>query len=227
MMGDISVVIPVHNGAVHLAETIESVLAQTLPAASIIVVDDGSNDDTPNVAQAFGERIRYVRQDHAGAAQARNTGVQQVGTNYLAFLDGDDLWVPSKLELQRRVLARSAEPLMVFGHTIQFASPELSREETAALKFPTTPMAAITASALLMRTTDFLAAGNFDTALETGEFIEWYARARDKGTAAHVLPEIVVHRRLHRNNHGRRRRDARPDYVRALKSVLDSRRKSG
>jgi hypothetical protein len=88
-------------------------------------------------------------------------------------------------------------------------------------------MAAITASALLLRTGDFLAVGPFDTALQTGEFIEWYARAQENEITAHVLPEVIVQRRLHRDNHGRRRVDARPDYARALKAVLDRRRSTG
>jgi hypothetical protein len=102
----------------------------------------------------------------------------------------------------------------------------LSSEEVAALKFDPNPMPAITASALLIRKGDFLAVGPFDELLETGEFIEWYARARDCRLANLVPADIVVRRRLHRDNHGRRRVDTRPDYARALKSVLDRRRKT-
>lgn len=223
-MQDVTVIIPVHNGAAHLVAAIESVFAQTLQPASVIVVDDGSTDATAEVAARFGARIRYLRQDQTGAAAARNSGVRRAETDCIAFLDADDLWMPTKLELQHALLHAAEAPTMIFGHTKQFASPELSPEETAALKFDPNPMPAITASALLIRTSDFFAAGPFDELLATGEFIEWYARARDRGLTSLVPPDIVVRRRLHRDNHGRRRRDARPDYVRALKSVLDRRR---
>src|ERR1700753_3887572 len=99
MRDDITVVVPVYNGALHLAETISSVLAQTLRPASIVVVDDGSHDGTAQVARQFAQDIRYVKQDHAGAAKARNTGMEHVKTDYVAFLDSDDLWAPFKLEL--------------------------------------------------------------------------------------------------------------------------------
>lgn len=224
IMTDVTVVIPVHNGAAHLAAAIESVFAQTAMPASVIVVDDGSTDATPGVAAQFGSRIRYLRQDNAGAAAARNAGVRRAETSHVAFLDADDLWTTSKLALQLSLLCDT--PAMIFGHTVQFASPELSPEEIAALKFDAKPMPAITASALLIRKRDFLTVGPFDESLETGEFIEWYARARDCRVASLIPPDIVVHRRLHRDNHGRKRLDARPDYARALKSVLDRRRKA-
>ena len=225
MDSGITIVIPVYNGAVHLAETISSALAQTLRPSSIIVVDDGSSDGTSQVALQFGGEVRCIRQDHAGISKARNTGVAHTETDYLAFMDGDDLWASDKLALQMAELQRAAGPAMIFGHTTQFASPELSPEEIAALKFDPNPMPAITASALLMRKSDFLIAGSFDETLQTGEFIEWYARARDRGLASLVLSDVLVRRRLHRHNHGRRRVDARADYARALKSVLDRRRK--
>jgi len=224
-MADVTVVIPVHNGATHLAAAIESALAQSVKPASVIVVDDGSTDPTAHVAAQFGSRIRYLRQDQAGAAAARNAGVSRAQTECVAFLDADDLWAPFKLELQLSLL-RDA-PAMIFGHAVQFASAELSPEEAAALKFDARPMPAIAASALLLRKRDFIAVGPFDERLATGEFIDWYARARDHRLASIVPPEIVVRRRLHRDNHGRRRIDARPDYARALKNVLDRRRKTG
>jgi len=222
--GEISVVIPVHDGALHLAEAIETVLAQTIAAAAIIVVDDGSQDETPQVAARFTGAIRYLRQAHAGAAQARNAGTRLVESEYLAFLDSDDVWWPHKLERQLAELHSSQQPAMIFGHTVQFASPELAPDEVAALNFETKPVPGIVLSALLMRTRDFLAVGPFDVRLRTGEFIEWYARAQHNGIVTRVLPDVVFRRRLHRGDHGRRHPDARTDYARALKTVLDLRR---
>lgn len=223
MLTDVSVVIPARNSALHLAETVASVQAQTVAVESIIIVDDGSTDDTANIAIRFGGKVKYIRQEQAGAAQARNCGVQHVETGYLAFLDSDDLWMPQKLEWQVAELANCEQPAMIYGHAVQFASPELSAAEVAQLKFSTAPMPAICASALLMRTAEFRRAGVFNAALATGEFIEWYARAQALGIATRMLAPTVFHRRLHRGNHGRSQ--TRAHYARALKGVLDSRRR--
>jgi len=224
MSDEISVVIPVYNGALHLAETIESALGQSLPPASVIVVDDGSEDETPSVAAGYFGRIRYFRQSHAGAASARNFGVQHVETEFLAFLDADDLWETDKLELQTNELRKIVGRAMIFGQAVQFASPELTDAEVAELLFTPEPLPAIAPSALLMRSADFRAVGKFNSELRMGEFIEWYGRAQAQGIATRVLPDIVFHRRLHSGNHGRRKADMRGDYARALKAVLDGRR---
>lgn len=105
----ISVVIPSYNSAECLSGAIESVLSQTRPADEIIVVDDGSGDNTGDVCRGFGDRIRYIRQENGGASTARNTGMAAARGDWLAFLDADDLWDSQKLELQMAALARHPE----------------------------------------------------------------------------------------------------------------------
>jgi len=105
----ISVVIPSYNSAACLAGAIESVLAQTRPADELIVVDDGSEDNTGEVCVRFAGRVRYIRQENAGASTARNTGIAAARGDWLAFLDADDLWDPKKLESQLAALARHPE----------------------------------------------------------------------------------------------------------------------
>lgn len=98
--GLVSVVIPAFNGAKYLGETIESILAQTYRPIEILVVDDGSTDATAEVAQRFGEPVRYIRQQNAGTAAARNRAIAESRGEFIALLDQDDLWVPHKLERQ-------------------------------------------------------------------------------------------------------------------------------
>lgn len=224
MTGGVSVVVPVFNGARHLGACVQSVLAQTIPPGAVIVVDDGSDDATSDVARAFGAAVHYIRQPHTGAASARNTGQRAVETECIAFLDGDDIWERDKIESQLAVLARDDRPVMCFGHVQQFVSPELCESERAALKFDPAPLPGWHVSALLMRNRDFTRAGPFDETLAVGEFAEWFARACDSGIAPILLPQVVVHRRLHRDNLGRHTADRRGDYARALKKVLDRRR---
>jgi len=97
----VTVVIPAYNAAAYIAETIRSVLEQTWTDLEIMVVDDGSVDDTAGVVQAVDdERVRYIYQENATQAVARNTGIAEAGGRLIAFLDADDQWAPDKLARQ-------------------------------------------------------------------------------------------------------------------------------
>src|SRR5262249_53680055 len=100
MIAPISVFIPAYNHARFLASTIDSALSQPLTPSEIIVVDDGSTDDTSSVLGTFGHEIRVLRQNNRGVAAARNRGAAMATGDYLAFLDADDVWLPQKLEMQ-------------------------------------------------------------------------------------------------------------------------------
>ena len=93
-----SAVIPAYNREHCIERAIESALAQTEPAAEIIVVDDGSRDATAARVRSYGDRVRYVHQDNAGASAARNHGVELTREPWIAFLDSDDYWLPEHLE---------------------------------------------------------------------------------------------------------------------------------
>jgi len=96
----ITAVIPAYNAEQCVARAIESVLAQTLSVDEIIVVDDGSRDGTSHVAGRFGAPVRVIQQSNAGPAAARNHGIREARTEWIAFLDADDAWLPTKLERQ-------------------------------------------------------------------------------------------------------------------------------
>src|SRR5690348_12724766 len=107
-MPPISVIIPTYNHARFLAAAIDSALSQTLKPTEVIVVDDGSTDETSSVLEAFGDKVRVIRQKNHGVAGARNRGAEMAAGEYLAFLDADDVWLPRKLEMQ--VSRFQAEP---------------------------------------------------------------------------------------------------------------------
>lgn len=109
----ISVVIPAYNSEAHIGRALDSVLAQTLCADEIIVVDDGSTDETGKVVASYGERVKYIRQENAGPGAARNIGIHAATGNWIAFLDADDEWTSEKLKLQVDLLKRDTELMWV------------------------------------------------------------------------------------------------------------------
>ena len=103
----VSAVIPAYNAGAFISRAIESVLAQTRRADEIIVVDDGSTDNTAEQVQKYGDQVRYIYQENAGASAARNTGIKAAQYEWIAFLDGDDEWLPDYLKLQIELLRRN------------------------------------------------------------------------------------------------------------------------
>lgn len=115
----ISVVIPTYNYGHFVTEALGSVLAQTYPAREIIVVDDGSTDDTSEKLQPYENRIRYIHQENQGLPAARNTGIRAACGEFIALLDSDDLWHPRKLEAQVHHLNRSPEVGLVAADVLR------------------------------------------------------------------------------------------------------------
>jgi glycosyltransferase involved in cell wall biosynthesis len=118
----ISVIIPTYNRADLVAEAIQSVLAQTGADYEIIVVDDGSTDETLSVLAGFGTRIRYLREPHTGLpGRVRNTGIRAAHGDYIAFLDSDDLWVAGALAPRLDFLQRHHHLSMVYADSQLFS----------------------------------------------------------------------------------------------------------
>jgi glycosyltransferase involved in cell wall biosynthesis len=98
----VSVVIPCYNAEPFLRETLDSVLGQTFPALEVIVVDDGSTDQSAAIAESYGPPVRVIRQSNQGESVARNRGIDESIGDWIAFIDADDLWLPEKIESQLR-----------------------------------------------------------------------------------------------------------------------------
>lgn len=111
----VSVVIPCYNSERYVAQTVESVLAQTYPAIEIIVVDDGSTDATPRVLESYRTRITYLRQANRGPAAARNAGLRVASGAYLLFLDSDDLLTPTSVAVKAAFLEQRPQYGLVYS----------------------------------------------------------------------------------------------------------------
>jgi len=223
----ISVVVPCYNNARYLGEALDAIWGQTLPPAEVIVVDDGSTDHSADVAQSHRPRVTYVYQENSGSGSARNRGVSLAQGEFLTFLDADDRWEADKLERQFAALQASPDVDAVFAHARHFISPDVADEPAVQrLMIPAEPIAAYSASTLLVRRAALARVGAFDASLSVGEFIDWYARAVEAGLHMRMLPEVLVWRRIHGANSTLRQRQQRADYARVLKAALDRRRTS-
>ena len=221
---DISVIIPVYNGGKYLAEAIESVLAQTLKPAEIIVVDDGSTDDSKEIARKYLPKVRTISQENKGAGAARNTGIQVAKGSFLAFLDADDLWTGQKSVIQYSFLEEHPETDLVFGKVEQFISPEFPAVYQGNLRKEMEIMPGYASGALLIEREKFLRVGLFNEQLEIGEFIDWFSRAKGLGLTHHAMDDIVLKRRIHGLNMGIYKRGHLKDYTALLREAIARKR---
>jgi glycosyltransferase involved in cell wall biosynthesis len=114
-MPEVSIIIPTYNSAQYVTDAVDSVLCQTFGDFEVLVIDDGSTDDTESVMRPYNAAVRYVCQQNRGVAAARNRGITESRGRYVAFLDADDTWLPDKLE--RQIAALRARPDNRFCYT--------------------------------------------------------------------------------------------------------------
>jgi len=204
----ISCVVPVFNGERYLKETLDSILAQTYQPVEILVVDDGSTDDTAGLVSRYGQRVRYLWQANAGEAAARNLGLTAAHGEFVAFLDADDLWHSQKLERQMSRFQEPAPIDLCFTQYENFWVPELAEEE---LKYRgktiSQSQSSWSISTLLMRRAGFERFGKFSTAAywpPESENLIWFLHAVEQGAVVEVMPDILMSRRLHSTNQSRK-----------------------
>jgi glycosyltransferase involved in cell wall biosynthesis len=220
----VSTIIAVYNREAYLADAIKSVMNQTYRNIEIIVIDDGSTDNSKDVALLFAPPVRYHHQPNGGIAAAWNQGVKLAKGDFFAFLDSDDLWTNAKIQQQMDIISENAEFDIVFGHVKQFYSPELSERERQKIWCPDDMIPGVSAVTMLIRRKSFFRVGWFDSQWRRGIFTDWYLRASERGLVSHMLPQLVAQRRLHQTNHGIVNHDKSIDYVRMIRASLSRRR---
>jgi glycosyltransferase involved in cell wall biosynthesis len=191
----VSVIIPAYNCAAFIREAVDSALAQDDAAVEVIVVDDGSTDDTAAILASYGDRIRLLSQANRGCAAARNLGLSHARGRYVAFLDGDDAWWPGKLRHQLQALAQTGHR-MAYSRFIAWHPDAAGRYPPAERMFSSEGMAQVSDCALvtgntyeallldcivwtstvLVEKTALDQAGGFDESLELGEDYDLWLR---------------------------------------------------
>jgi len=197
----VSVVIPTYNSAPLVVEAVGSVLAQSLAPSEVIVVDDGSTDDTPARMASFGGQVRYVRQANLGVSAARNHGIRLAGQDFVGFLDADDVWHPAKLCLQMGLFER--EPDLTLSGTRAFdwparQVPQIDPGRAYAVTRVTWDDLIVknrlATSSVVARRAALVGAGLFDPALQGPEDRDLWLRVAETARLANIELPLMGYR---------------------------------
>lgn len=225
-MPSVTVVMAVYNGEKYLREALNSILEQTYQNIEIILVDDGSSDQTREIAASYGSDVRYIFQPNQGQPMAQNLGISLSKSPYIAFLDADDLYNPEKTRLQVHFLEQHPEVDFVLGYVEQFFSPDMSLEHQKKKLCLSGIWPGYLSVAGLFRRECFETVGLFKEIQRIGLFVEWYMRAEEKGLKNKLIPEQVCRRRIHENNMTTQAQDPRGEYLQIVKKALERRKLS-
>jgi glycosyltransferase involved in cell wall biosynthesis len=211
-MAQVSVVLPVFNGAATIGRTLSSVFAQTFPAFETIVVDDGSIDETPSILASYANRIRIIRQPNRGVSASRNAGIRAARGEYVAFIDDDDEWRPEMLSRCAAILDQ--DPNCVLAYTGAFRVDQdgrlISNQESQISDVDSPTLAQmlerpwnVVPSQFVVRREIAERCGGFDERLTTCEDLYFLMLAREHGHFRGVREALV-------------RKATRPLYPKAL-----------
>lgn len=224
--GLVSVIMPAYNRQNYIAEAIGSILAQTVGRHEIIVIDDGSTDNTAAVARACDPSVVCHSQPNQGIGAALNHGLRHATGEWLAFLDSDDFWTANKTAGQLAHFAAHPDTDLLFGHYDEFVSSEIPAGSLSTGTRNTGARPGYLYAALLVRRETFMSVGTFVENIVLGHFVDWLARARTSGLQEAMLPDLVFHRRIHPGNTTLTRRADYRDYLKVVKGHLDRTRAS-
>jgi glycosyltransferase involved in cell wall biosynthesis len=228
----VSCIMAVYNGRQYLAESLESLRAQSRPVDEIIVVDDGSTDDSAEIAERFGPPVRVVRQSNAGQSVARNRGVAESTGDLLCFLDSDDLIHPRKIERQLQRFAEAPQLMLLDAYAQNFWSPDVPEAQRQlagwqAMTHSDKPWPEFIATWLFRRAV-WERIGGFDVNRRFAEDSDWHDRVRFSGMPMETMPAVLARRRLHAHNLTRSNYDNHIDGLqRFYKEKIDRLRAQG
>ena len=203
----VSVVVPAYNVAPFIAEALESVFAQTFTDFEVVIVNDGSPDteEFERALAPYRERLVYVRQENAGPSAARNAGIRRARGRYVAFLDGDDVWLPAYLEEQLAALAEGAGLDLVYSDAMLFGEGELVGRtfmQTCPSRGPVTvesllaQRCAVITSCVVARREALVAAGLFNETYRRSEDFDLWVRMAHAGARLGYRRKVLARHRM-------------------------------
>jgi glycosyltransferase involved in cell wall biosynthesis len=219
----VSVIIPVYNGARFLRAALESVFAQTYRSFEVIVVDDGSVDDSGIIAQSFAE-VRYMHQANQGVAAARNYGIETAQGEFFAFLDQDDLWTPEKLKVQIGYLLSHPDVGYTLTQQQYFLDPGATLPAWFRKELFDSVHTGWVLGTLVVRRSAFEKIGNFATGYSAANDSDWFFRAKAAEMPMAVMPELLLRKRIHEANDSARAKEILSELLKVVKTSLDRQR---
>jgi glycosyltransferase involved in cell wall biosynthesis len=195
----VSVIVPVYNGERYLAEALDSVLKQDYRPLEVLVVDDGSTDNSAQIARSYGQ-VHCIQQPNQGVSAARNAGIAASHGEFISFLDQDDVWAREKLSVQAGYLLQHREVGYAIARQRFFLEPGTKRPPWLKEEFLEGDQVGYLPGTLVVRTTVFDQIGAFDVAYGISSDSDWFTRAKDAGIAMAILPEVLLCRRIHSGN---------------------------
>ena len=200
MLPEISVIITTFNRAAMVTEAVESVLAQEMTDFELIVVDDGSTDETEERLSIFGSRLKYHQQENAGVSAARNRGLEFSTAPLVAFLDSDDLWLPAKVQVQHNYMMEHPEVHLCQTEEIWWRNgrrvnpKKHHRKPSGDIFCRSLDLCLVSPSAVMMRRELFEKVGYFDEDLPAAEDYDLWLRV-SVAYAVPLLPDPLVIKR--------------------------------
>ena len=226
MKGLVSIIIPCYNSSRFIHNALASIFNQTYTHFEIIAVNDESTDNTEELLQGYGDKIRYVNRKNGGPSAAKNTGLALAQGEFITFLDHDDTYTPNKLEIQVKALQENPSALATVGkshyHFSEGANPDL-------VIFPdeSHQVHGYYLGSMLFRKEVFEKYGLFDENLVYAEDVDIVNRLRESGEKIIILNEVTLNYHMHSTNLTKNRLDTAQGIIKALKVSLDRRRNNG
>ena len=221
----VSVIMPAYNAEKFLEASINSALSQSIDSIEVIVVDDGSSDNTLQLAKSFGDKVRVFSRKNGGAAAARNYGVQQAKGDWVAFLDADDIWLPQNLEQQLTnckgmVWSHSDSVFIGDGHDGTVRSSDLAPKYGGEVIPQLVVNNFIGTSTVMMKRDVYLEMGGFDESLRALQDWDLWLRMASKYELSYT-PDVLAQYRVHAASTSRSARKTLPYHLEVIKRTFE------
>lgn len=219
----VSIIIPTYNYGEFITEALECSLQQTYENKEIIVVDDGSNDNTNEIVSSYKNKIRYFYQHNKGAPTARNQGVKLAKGDFITFLDADDTTPQDKLEILMEYLLENSSVYIVFGQTMRLKLSKYIDGKPHFEEFES-PNYRKSLPSSIIRKSLFDKIGVFNESLHYCDDSDWIMRAQEMGITMRFIPKLTLYYRRHHRNITNQIEKGNHYSIRMIKKSLDRRR---
>jgi len=214
----VSLIIPVYNGERYLAEALESVSVQDYAPLEIIVVDDGSTDQSAQIAQSY-SMATYIYQVQQGVAIARNTGLAAASGEFITFLDSDDIMLPKSISYRLTYLLQHPKLGCVLARYNNFVEPGMPLPNHLRAKSFSDDLYWHLGTMMAHKSV-FEKVGCFNPELSIGEDTDWFTRLKHTQIPMAKLPEIMMRRRFHRHNTTRRVKESQAALLKITRAAI-------